>query len=66
MEKYIISIEEMVVHEFEIFAENEESAVEIAEKRYRNKEFMATQGKLSAKQMAILSPGNLVSEWIEF
>ena len=64
--KYVICIEEVVSKEFEVFAENEENAMEIARKKYRSGEFVLEPGMLSAKKMAIVFPDGAVTDWIEF
>lgn len=66
MKKYIIAIEEMNVQEFEIEAENDEQAMNFAENKYQNGEFVLVPGKVCFKQMSIIKPDNEVTEWIEF
>lgn len=66
MKKFIIAIEEMVSQEFEVEAENAGEAMEIAEEKYKNGEFVLSPGNLVARQMAVTAPDNEVSEWTEF
>lgn len=66
MKKYIITIEETVVQNFEIFAENEDEAYEIAKEKYRKGEIVLEPGELQYKQMAINTSNDEISEWIEF
>lgn len=66
MPKYTIIIEETVSQGFEIEAESAEDAMEIAEQKYNNGEFVLEPGNLVSKQMAITSPENEVTEWTEF
>lgn len=66
MKKYVITIEEMVPQDFEVFAESGEQAMEIAESKYKKGEFVLEPGELCAKQMAITAPSDSVTEWMEF
>lgn len=66
MKKYRIAIEETIVGEFEIEAEDSERAMEIAERKYNSGEFVLAPGELCAKQMAIISPDDSITEWTEF
>lgn len=66
MEKYIITIEELISQNFVVEASNAEEAMEIAEKKYKNNEFVLELGNLVAKQMAITEPENEATEWCEF
>lgn len=66
MKKFIIAIEETVVEEFEIIAENAENAMRIAEKKYKNGEFVLTPGEAQFKQMSIINPEDESTEWVEF
>ena len=65
MKKFRIAIEETVGQEFDIFAENAEQAMLIAEKKYNNCDIMLEPGELKFKQMAIVSPEKEITEWIE-
>lgn len=66
MKKFVITIEETVSQNFEVEAENAEQAMEIAEDKYRNGEFVLEPGNIIFKQMAITEPTNEATEWIEF
>lgn len=66
MKKFIIAIEEMVVQEFEVFAENSEEAMNKAIENYKSGKFVLEPGEVQFKQMAILKPKNEVTEWCEF
>lgn len=46
MKKYIITIEETIVQDFEIEAESPEEAFEIAEKKYDAGEFVLEPGEV--------------------
>ena len=65
MTKYTIAIEETVVEEFEVIAETEKEALEIAHKKYKNKEFMLEPGEMQYAQMAVVKPYKEELEWIE-
>lgn len=64
--KYKVCIEETVSEEFEVDAETPEQALEIAEEKYKNCEFVLEPGELTSKQMCITSPEDERTEWIEF
>lgn len=66
MKKYVIAIEEMISDNFEVEAETAEEAMELAEYRYRTGEYALAPGNLVAKQIAIISPNNAITEWTEF
>ncbi len=64
MKKFIIAIEETVVQEFEVMAEDSIEALEIAEQKYRKGEFVLEPGEVQFRQMA--SVGDEPTEWMEF
>lgn len=64
MKKFIIAIEETVVEEFEVMAENSIEALEIAEQKYYNGEFVLEPGEVQFRQMA--SVGDEPTGWREF
>ncbi len=64
--RYIVSIEETISEDFEVYAETREDALEIAAKRYKNCEFVLDPGNLIYKQMAITFPEEKASTWAEF
>lgn len=66
MKKFIVTIEEMVSQNFEIEAADAEKAMRIAQEKYNNCEFLLAHGNLVCKQMAIISPKNEATEWVEF
>ncbi|MBO6263766.1 MAG: hypothetical protein J6N93_05805 [Clostridia bacterium] len=66
MKKYTIDIEETVVGNFEIYAEDAETAMEIAKRKYYEGEIVLCPGECNFRQMAIENPDNEVTEWIEF
>ena len=66
MKKFTIAIEEMVLQDFEIEAEDGEQAMNIAEEKYKNGEFVLEPGHLVCKQMSIISPNDEITEWTEF
>lgn len=65
MKKFVIAIEETVVGEFEVIAETENEAKEIAHKKYKNREFMLEPGECQHAQMAVVMPYRDKLEWIE-
>ena len=66
MNKYTIAIEETVVGEFEIAAENETEALRIAEDRYKHGDIMLFPGELQFKQMAVVLSSGDIMEWHKF
>lgn len=66
MKKYTIAIEETIVDEFEIEANDFNEAMNIAEEKYRKGEFVLSPGEVQFKQMAVISPSCERTEWNEF
>ena len=66
MKKFRIAIEETIVDEFEIYANNAEEAMRIAEEKYRKSEIVLEAGECQFRQMSIVKPDNEVTEWVEF
>lgn len=66
MKKYKIAIEEIIVSEFEVLADNAEEAMKIAEEKYSNGGFVLCPGEVQRKQMAINEPADEVTEFVEF
>ena len=65
--KFIVTIEETISQDFEVIAENEEDAIDIAIEKYNNGEFCLSPGTLVAKQMAVENvTDNLFTDWFEF
>ncbi len=50
--KYSIAIEEMISQEFEVDANDMETALELAEQRYNNGEYVLSPGTLVCKQIS--------------
>lgn len=65
MPKYTITIEEMVSENFEVEAATADEAMEIAEQKYRDGEFVLEPGNLVCTQMAITNPSEEATEWTE-
>lgn len=65
MPKYTITIEEMVSENFEVEAATAEEAMELAERKYRDGEFVLEPGNLVCTQMAITDPSDEATEWVE-
>lgn len=66
MKIFTIAIEETVVEEFKVIANDADEALEIAENKYRTGEFVLCPGEVQLRQMAVLKPSNEVTEWVEF
>ena len=65
MKKYIITIEETIVQDFEIEAESPEEAFEMAEKKYDAGEFVLEPGEVQMVQIAVRDPEDEESTGIE-
>lgn len=66
MKTFTIVIEETIVEEFRVTANDVEEALKVAEHKYRNEEFILCPGEVQFKQMAVLNSSNEVTEWVEF
>lgn len=68
MTKYVISIEEHIVKDFAIEAEDLEEAMELAEERYKAGELILDgDSEVQAKQMMGHDPSDdSYTEWVEF
>lgn len=54
MKKYTIVIEETIVEEIEVIAQNEKEALENARQRYKQADFVLEPGELQHVQMMIV------------
>jgi hypothetical protein len=66
MKKFKITIEETVSQDFEIEATSLEEAMDIAEAKYNNGEFVLEPGNLVCKQMMGEDEDGYCTEWCEF
>lgn len=68
MKRFVIAIEETIMNEVEIYAENADSALNIAEEKYYRGDIIRNPGEYQCnfRQMAITKPETEVTEWIEF
>ena len=65
--KFKITIEEHVVETFNVEAENIDQAMEIAEEKYKNGEFVLEPGEVQTKlMMAATEDYEEYTEWVEF
>lgn len=65
--KFIVTIEETISQSFEVVAEDDNEAIDIAIKKYDSGEFCLSPGSLVAKQMAVENvTDNLFTDWFEF
>lgn len=64
--KYLISIEETVVEEFEVDADSPEDVLAIASDKYYKEEFVLSPGEVQERKMAILLPEQYATDWDEF
>lgn len=66
MKKIKVTIEEHVSQTFEVEANDIEEAMEIAEEKYNNGEFVLEPGELTAKLMMADDGNGDCTEWVEF
>lgn len=66
MKTYVICIQETISDEFSIVAENEKRALEIAKEKYMAGKIVLEPGYVNSTEMAIISPEEMATEWIEF
>ena len=66
MKKYTVAIEETVVKEFEVEANDLGEALDIAKNKYHKGEFVISSGEVQFKQIAIVKPHCESTEWNEF
>jgi hypothetical protein len=66
MKKIKVTIEEHVSQTFEVEANDIEEAMEIAEEKYNNGEFVLESGELTAKLMMADDGNGDCTEWVEF
>lgn len=64
--KYTIAIEETIVKEYEVIANDDEEALKIAVDKYKSGIFILEPGEIQYKQMAIVQPQESVTGWHEF
>lgn len=64
--KYNVTIEETVSKTFEVVAENENQAKEIAMGNYNSGKFVLTPGELTHKQIQVCDNDNTLVDWEEF
>lgn len=64
--KFIITIEEMISQDFDIYANDILEALEIAEKGYNEGELVLAPGNLVCKQISATDGKNHNVEWYEF
>lgn len=66
MKKFTIAIEETVVEEFEVEANDFGEALDIATEKYRKGEFVLCPGEVHFRKMAVVEPSCEATEWTEF
>ncbi len=66
MKKYVITIEETVSKDFEVYAEDIAEALGKAEDNYRAGIFVLDPGELIFKQIAVTQPNDECTEWHQF
>lgn len=66
IKKFTVVIEETVVDKFEVNAETEDAALEIAKEKYNKGEFVLEPGEVQYKQIAVMESIGENLEWNEF
>lgn len=64
--RYIVSIEETIVQEFEVEACNAEQAIQKAEEKYQNGEFILENCEVHAKKIAVIDSTVETTRWLNF
>ena len=64
--KYIVTIEEMISQDFEVYAKDIGEALDIAEKKYNDGEFVLAPGNLVCKQISATDNDGDCVDWYEF
>lgn len=64
--KFLLTIEEMVSQDFEVDAEDEKEALEIAIDKYKKGIFVLEPGEVKYRQILINTQEEKVSAWVEF
>lgn len=65
MKKYVIVIEETVSEDFEVTAESEQEALEIAEQKYNSGEFVLEPGFLQETKFGIVDEDENQIKWVD-
>lgn len=66
IKRYIVKIEETVVEDFVVFANEDEDPLQIAEEKYRSGEFVLCPGEVQYRRMAVTAPISNEPEWVVF
>ena len=66
MQKYTITIEETISEKFEVTANNEADALEIARNKYNKGSFVLELGDIVHKQLVVEETSGDIKEWIVF
>ena len=71
MKKFIVTIEETVVQDFEVMADNAEEASIIAQEKYRKGVFVLEPGECQYRQLAVHPSEEEIekgveAEWVKF
>lgn len=64
--RYIVSIEETIAQGFEVEACNAEQAIQKAEEKYQNGEFILESGEVHAKKIAVIDSTMETTAWLNF
>ncbi len=64
-QKFIVAIEETVVSEYEVEADDENEALIRAEKMYQKGLFVSEPGEVQFCQAAVISPLKEKTDWVE-
>ncbi len=64
--KFIVTIEEMISQDFDIYASNIQEALKIAEKEYNDGNLVLSTGNLVCKQISATDEKGNIVDWYEF
>ncbi|MGL4484493.1 MAG: DpnD/PcfM family protein [Anaerovoracaceae bacterium] len=66
MKQYTIEIQETVYEAFDVKASNADAALEIAERKYKDGEFVLEPGEVTYRELKVILPESEETDWKEF
>lgn len=66
MKRFIVTVEETISEDFEVYAENENEAFEITKINYRNGTFVLQPGNVTFRQMTLMDEKEENATWRPF
>jgi len=66
LKRFIVTVEETISEDFEVYAENENEAFEITKNNYRNGTFVLQPGNVTFRQMTLMDEKEENATWRPF